>query len=276
MSMEEPRAIGSVRAHRGDDFGPASRQSSQTRKRRILIVPFAIGSLVFCLFQYVYSDHGFETATAKAKQSGTGQGVYPPITVSPDQRISGHIRSLPLEEVLLMMSGKNLFAIKGALPLGETVSATLIDASLETALRKLLRGYNYVIVKQEAGTIPLLIVMGKAARSNSIVPRLKRTFARPRGNRAPEPRNRYLPPAAMNHPTQAISPAPTNAFSTHQVPASRQTAGSGQPGRQGGKADFPESKNRSPGEVRSSASAGNQPSAQTGFPSTPGNTGVKF
>lgn len=73
------------------------------------------------------------------------------------------IREMPLSEALKELSQILGFEIKGSLPLGETVDQDYRKISLDELLRRILRGYNYVLVTSE-GQRPLLIVLGKAER----------------------------------------------------------------------------------------------------------------
>lgn len=202
--------------------------------RYLVIMLILIGALIL--------GYGSTPAPAGAQGPVTEHAISSAIMVNHQQMISGHLDNLPLDRVLLMMSGKNLFAIKGVLPVGETVSATLVDVSLENALGKILRGYNYVLVKQESDRKPFLMLIGRAVRSRAVASAVQPTFAVQRSNRVPDTRVRYMLPAAMNRhrltpgdPHGALSKGvPTvreaaNASLTEQARASSQNAGTNAP-----------------------------------------------
>jgi hypothetical protein len=87
--------------------------------------------------------------------------------VSGDGRISANFQNRPLEEMLRLMSEKNLFEIESSLPTGalaKLVTMQFCGLTLEQTLYKMMRGYNYAVVKEDASDKPVLIVLGEAKR----------------------------------------------------------------------------------------------------------------
>ena len=95
-------------------------------------------------------------------ESNAGQLLA--IAVSPDDRISADIKERPLAETLRAMADKKLFDIKGPLPTGEEITAQFSDLTLDQAIKKLMRGYNYVLMEQGVSQKPVLILIGKVQR----------------------------------------------------------------------------------------------------------------
>ncbi|HUJ68044.1 MAG TPA: hypothetical protein VLW86_00900 [Syntrophorhabdales bacterium] len=93
---------------------------------------------------------------------GGGQALF--IEVKDKDKISANVKNRPLDELLRTMSQKNLFEIRGPLPRGEGITVEFSNLTLEQALKKLMKGYNYVLMDQGASRKPLLMVMGPATR----------------------------------------------------------------------------------------------------------------
>lgn len=83
------------------------------------------------------------------------------IEITKEARITANIENKSLQEALRMMADKNLFEIKGGVPAGEPVTVRFSNVTLDEALKKLMRGYNYVLVGQGTSKVPSLTVMGK-------------------------------------------------------------------------------------------------------------------
>lgn len=99
--------------------------------------------------------------------SPDGAGLAPFIEVKDKDRISASAKNRPLDELLRIMSEKNLFEIRGPVPRGEAITVEFSNLTLEEALKKVMRGYNYVLVGQGTSRKPALIVMGQVARGTS-------------------------------------------------------------------------------------------------------------
>jgi len=100
-----------------------------------------------------------------ASPDGAGQALF--IEVKDKDRISARVKNRPLDELLRIMSQKNLFEIKGPVPRGEAITVEFSNLTLDQALKKLMKGYNYVLVDQGASRKPLLMVMGQATRGTN-------------------------------------------------------------------------------------------------------------
>ena len=100
-----------------------------------------------------------------ASPEGAGQALF--IEVKDKDRISARVKNRPLDELLRIMSQKNLFEIKGPVPRGEAITVEFSNLTLDQALKKLMKGYNYVLVDQGASRKPLLMVMGQATRGTN-------------------------------------------------------------------------------------------------------------
>ncbi len=87
------------------------------------------------------------------------------IEVSREEKISVNVENGNLNDMLRIMSEKKLFEIKGPVPGSESLTLNFTNLSLEEALKKIMRGYNYVLIRQGESRRPLLVVMGKAERS---------------------------------------------------------------------------------------------------------------
>jgi hypothetical protein len=87
----------------------------------------------------------------------------PIIEVTQGSKITVNVENSRLGEVLRLMAEKSLFEIKGSVSSREELSIQFTDLSLEEALRKLLRGYNYVLFQTEATRPPALMVMGRVS-----------------------------------------------------------------------------------------------------------------
>jgi hypothetical protein len=240
----------------------------------------AAGFFVGCLVGAVSPIRGFEATRAGAvngERSAAVGSVNPIVAISRDQRISAHIANLPLNEVLRLMSERSLFDIKDTLPSDETVSINFSDLTLDKALKKLMRGYNYVLLDRGTAMKPLLMVMGRVVRPNPAernVPR--RVVAAVPANQPPDPRTYYVPPTLTDQPRPATRPgtrvgrSAARAGSVPEPPAPRPAAGT--------VADAVPSRPANPPsqEVRGATGPVQQQPAQPAPASTPENIGVRF
>lgn len=91
--------------------------------------------------------------------------AMPAIEITNDEKISVSVENGNVNEMLRIMSEKNLFEMKGPAPGSEALTLNFSKLSLEEALKKIMRGYNYVLIRQGESRKPLLVVMGKAERT---------------------------------------------------------------------------------------------------------------
>jgi len=147
------------------------------------------------------------------------------VKVTEGDKISASAKNRPLGEVLRLMSQKNLFDIKGPLPSGESITVDFSGLTLEQALKKLMRGYNYVLVDQGASRKPILTVMGPIVKGVSA--------GEGPSPQTPQPvRNRPLAPGGPNVP-------PTLPQEGQPQPAAQGAGPTVQPGAQPGPAQAP-------------------------------------
>ena len=85
--------------------------------------------------------------------------------VSKDGAIKGSFHNVPLSDVLKSLSHSASFDLKGPYTSSEPISGTFSDLTLDEALKRVLRGYNYVFVNPEKTGRPVLILLGKTSRA---------------------------------------------------------------------------------------------------------------
>ncbi len=163
------------------------------------------------------------------------------IEITKEAKITATIENKPLQEALRMMAEKNLFEIRGTVPAGEPVTVHFSNVTLDEALKKLMRGYNYVIMSQGTSQKPSLTVMGKIQADRPAAPSAQ-TASAPSGQPALPPTSQgltpgtyYVPPTLLP-PAGSPSPAPPGRRGTERRPSeqgndTRQTTGQpqGQP-----------------------------------------------
>jgi hypothetical protein len=178
-------------------------------------------SLIFLLFLGILlRGVAWPAVTA---QASSRPGTPPPpvveqtkgliLEVTPDERLTAEINDRSLSDVLRAMADKNLFDIRGSLPSGETVSMSFTGVTLSDALKKLMRGYNYVLLRQGPSRKPLLAVMGKIERVKSTEQRTQPAASPATALQERESDRFYVPPSepaelpAKKSPQTAKSPA---------------------------------------------------------------------
>jgi hypothetical protein len=155
------------------------------------------------------------------------------IEITRGTRITADIENKPLQEALRMMAEKNLFEIQGAVPAGEPVTVRFSNATLDEALKKVLRGYNYVLVSQGASKKPSLMVIGQiqpGSRTTKGTPTPTPPHAAAPSNQVLVPGTYYVPPSLLTPPA-APSPA---AASERKTPAQGSEARQAGDQQQGG------------------------------------------
>ena len=144
------------------------------------------------------------------------------IEVAPDMGIDADIEARPLQEALAALARKGLFELKGAVPPSEVVTAHFSHMRPREALKKLMRGYNYVLLDQGPDRPPLLMLMGRIERGGSA--EAGRPVAAVQPVPPPEPEPVQMPegappappapmpgsPAPMPRPPVPMSPPPVN------------------------------------------------------------------
>jgi hypothetical protein len=79
--------------------------------------------------------------------------------------ISVNINNKPLNEVLRSLSSKFSIELKGYSVGDEAVNMRLYNISLDEMLKRMMRGYNYVLIKPESSQKYVLMVLSKAERT---------------------------------------------------------------------------------------------------------------
>jgi hypothetical protein len=81
------------------------------------------------------------------------------------RRVTLQVTDVPLNEVLNILAKSVPLELKGSIPSDERITAQFSNATLEEALNRIMRGYNYVLVQPEGSTTPLLVLMNRIERS---------------------------------------------------------------------------------------------------------------
>jgi len=81
------------------------------------------------------------------------------------RRVTLQVTDVPLSEVLNILAKSVPLELKGSIPSDERITAQFSNATLEEALNRIMRGYNYVLVQSEGSTKPLLVLMNRIERS---------------------------------------------------------------------------------------------------------------
>jgi hypothetical protein len=212
----------------------------ETHRSKPLILPLLIASVVVGSISVAWGAEVVPAAPGISRKGAPEQPAGIVIEVSADARISARIDNRSLSDVLRAMTTKNLFDIKGALPAGETVSMAFSDLTLSEALKKLMRGYNYVLVGQGSATKPLLTVMGKVESAKATEARAVSAPSAVPVSQRPDTSRSYVPPSTMPQ-----TPAPANRAPI--PPTGRAARSAGSPGPVGASSGTPAGSLRAPG-----------------------------
>ena len=118
----------------------------------------------------------------------------PVIKVKSEGTVSMQVVNVPLNEVLLILAKNVPMEVKGTVPSRELLTLEFSNLSLEEALRRIMRGYNYVLVHMDEPSRPVLTVMSKTERTPY-------TEAAPAAAAAPSE-----PPAGAARPRGSVPP----------------------------------------------------------------------
>jgi hypothetical protein len=110
----------------------------------------AIPIIFFCILVAPYT-HAQSPPVIKVRSEGT---------------VSMQVVNVPLNEVLAILAKSVPMDIKGIIPIPsqELVTLEFSNLSLEEALRRIMRGYNYVLVHMDEPARPVLTVMNRTER----------------------------------------------------------------------------------------------------------------
>ncbi len=264
----------------------------------IFLLPGALSSVAY--------GAGPTPKEIKGGEIAPGQTPGPTVTIGENERISGSIENRPLSEILRVMSEKSLLDIRGPLPSGEPISVTFSNLTLPDALKRLMRGYNYVLMNQGAAKKPLLMVMGRVERASATEQKVPQPVSSaPPKSQAPEPGTSYVPPTTVDQPppvARGPQPASVRGRPTGQAgsptpaqPRSEEPPSQGQgvekaavPGTAEGVVPPARPENRRPEEIQRAGAqtqqqepgqpeqAAPQQAGQTAPPPEPSNQGVRF
>ena len=92
------------------------------------------------------------------------------INATKDGRITANIENKPLNGVLKDISEKFKLELKGSMVGSESVTLNASNLTLEEMLKKLMRGYNYVLIKPDKSDKTVLMVLSKAERTKYTEP----------------------------------------------------------------------------------------------------------
>ena len=92
-------------------------------------------------------------------------GEPPDIKVKNGRTVSLQVVDVPLNEVLNILAKNIPMEIRGAVPSQERITVNFSDLTLEEALSRIMRGYNYVLVRPDESAKALLVVMNRIDRA---------------------------------------------------------------------------------------------------------------
>jgi hypothetical protein len=127
------------------------------------------------------------------------------IKVTHDEKISADVENVPLSQVLDAMAASVGLEVKGSVPSGEMVSVNFSNLGLDEALKRLLLGYNYVLITSEQTGKASLMVMGRAERSK-IVESVPPPESPPQTPVLPMARGRRVMDPSLQGPAAGVPP----------------------------------------------------------------------
>lgn len=89
-------------------------------------------------------------------------------SVTKDNRIEAHANNLSLNEAVKSLASRFSLEVKGIGLSNEPINLDLSDITLEDLLKRLLRGYNYALVRPENADKGILMILGKADRTKYV------------------------------------------------------------------------------------------------------------
>lgn len=82
-----------------------------------------------------------------------------------ERTVSLQVVDVPLNDVLSILAKNIPIDIKGTVALQERITVQFSNLTIEEALNRIMRGYNYVLVRSEESAKVLLVVINKAERT---------------------------------------------------------------------------------------------------------------
>ena len=102
---------------------------------------------------------------------GTSDAGEPHDTTPNSERtVTLQVVDVPLNEVLNILAKNIPMEIRGTVPSQERITVNFSHLTLEQALSRIMRGYNYVLVRADESAKPLLVVMNRIDRNAQAVP----------------------------------------------------------------------------------------------------------
>ena len=165
----------------------------------------------------------------------------PVIKVRSEGTVSMQVVNVPLNEVLSILAKNVPMDIKGAVPSQELVTLEFSNLSLEEALRRIMRGYNYVLLRMDEPSRPVLTVMSRTERTPYVEPAPATVIPSAPAGGPPRPSASVPPvsPQAVAEPGQGRPPATARRGEIEQARPSAQDARVGPPGIAGSAAGLP-------------------------------------
>lgn len=95
--------------------------------------------------------------------AASGQSMF---ETDKEGSVTAHVENVPLAEVLKNFCATFNLDMKGTPANGESINFTITKGTFDEALKRLMRGHNYVLIQDVAARKPTLILLGKAERRN--------------------------------------------------------------------------------------------------------------
>lgn len=134
------------------------------------------------------------------------------IAVDRNHKISGSLREVTIAEALKKIGEKIPLRVEGSPPVDQ-VGLQLQHLTLDETLRKIMRGYNYVLLDPGSSGVAVLTIMGRIERSQSTAghsgpePNPGQTSSHG-SNTHPEPANSQLIPSNAQDPDRSSEHPP--------------------------------------------------------------------
>ena len=134
--------------------------------------------------------------------TASGQSIF---ETDKEGGVTARVVNMPLAEVLKNFCATFNLDMKGTPSNDESINFTITKGTFDEALKRLMRGHNYVLIQDVATGKPTLILLGKAERRN--VEDL--TVARPATE--PSPYASAVPSSSQGSLTAVAAPSPAPA-----------------------------------------------------------------
>jgi hypothetical protein len=93
-----------------------------------------------------------------------------PFSVNKDGRITAQADSVTLSTAVRDLSRQLSFEVKGMALGNDAISLDLSNVTLDDLLKRMLRGYNYALIRPENADRAVLMILGKASRAAYTAP----------------------------------------------------------------------------------------------------------